>query len=50
MKEIEKTLRDGKPYGHYMYVAGCEWSWEPIEMANRNLDVAKALNEKIGIY
>ncbi len=50
MKEIEKILRDGKPYGHYMYGAGCEWSWESIEMANRNLDVAKALNGKIGIY
>jgi uroporphyrinogen-III decarboxylase len=50
MKEVEKTLQDGKPDGHYMYAAGCEWPWEPIEMASRNLGVAKALNEKIGIY
>jgi uroporphyrinogen-III decarboxylase len=50
MKEVEKTLRDGKPNGHYIYAAGCEWPWEPIEMASRNLAVAKTLNEKIGIY
>ena len=50
MKEVEKTIRDGKPKGHYMYAAGCEWPWEPIEMAGRNLGVAKALSEKMGIY
>ena len=50
MKEIEKSLGDGKPNGHYMYAAGCEWPWEPIEMASRNLGAAKALNEKLGIY
>jgi uroporphyrinogen-III decarboxylase len=50
IKEVEKTIRDGKPKGHYMYAAGCEWPWEPIEMASRNLGVAKALNESIGIY
>ena len=50
IKEVEKTIRDGKPKGHYMYAAGCEWPWEPIEMAGRNLGVAKALSEKMGIY
>ena len=50
IKVVEKTIRDGKPNGYYMYAAGCEWPWEPIEMASRNLGVAKALNESIGIY
>ena len=50
IKEVEKTLINGKPNGHYMYAAGCEWPWEPIEMASRNLGIAKALNEKLGTY
>ncbi|TFG18360.1 MAG: hypothetical protein EU533_07755, partial [Promethearchaeota archaeon] len=50
MKEVEKTLVNGKPNGYYMYAAGCEWPWKPIEMASRNLGIAKALNEKLGTY
>ncbi len=48
--EISKTLEAGKPNGMYMYAAGCEWPWEPLEMACRNLGVAKALTEKLGKY
>jgi len=33
-----------------MYAAGCEWPWEPLEMASRNLGLAKALTEKLGTY
>ena len=48
--EISNTIEAGKPGGMYMYAAGCEWPWEPIEMASRNLGFAKAINEKIGRY
>ncbi|MHA1803649.1 MAG: uroporphyrinogen decarboxylase family protein [Promethearchaeota archaeon] len=50
MDEITKTIAAGKPGGQYMYAAGCEWPWEPIEMACRNLGMAKTLTEKIGKY
>jgi hypothetical protein len=33
-----------------MYAAGCEWPWEPIEFASRNLGIAKVLNERFGAY
>ena len=48
--EISKTIEIGKKGGMYMYAAGCEWPWEPLEMASRNLGLAKALNEKLGVY
>ena len=48
--EISKTIEIGKEGGMYMYAAGCEWPWEPIEMASRNLGIAKALIEKMGKY
>jgi len=50
ISEILKTIEDGKPGGQFMYAAGCEWPWEPIEMASRNLGYAKALLEKYGKY
>jgi uroporphyrinogen-III decarboxylase len=50
VKEVSKTIINGKPNGHYMYAAGCEWPWEPLEMAVRNLGIAKALNEEKGYY
>jgi len=34
----------------YMYGAGCEWPWEPKDMACRNLGIARALTEKLGSY
>ncbi len=50
MNEVSKTIDAGKPEGRYMYAAGCEWPWEPISMASRNLGMAKALTEKMGSY
>jgi len=48
--EIEKTIESGKPKGMYQYAAGCEWPWEPLSMASRNLGIAKTLVEKLGKY
>jgi uroporphyrinogen-III decarboxylase len=48
--EIEKTIESGKPEGMYQYAAGCEWPWEPIFMASRNLGIARTLVEKLGKY
>jgi len=48
--EIEKTIKLGKPGGMFMYAAGCEWPWEPLSMASRNLGIAKTLVEKFGKY
>lgn len=48
--EVSKTIKAGKPGGMYMYAAGCEWPWEPKEMAIRNLSIAKALVEETGKY
>lgn len=50
MNEINRNINDGKPGGRYMYAAGCEWPWEPLDMASRNMGLAKALTEKLGIY
>jgi len=50
INEISKTIEVGKLGGHYMYAAGCEWPWEPFEMACRNLGIAKTLAEKLGKY
>jgi len=49
-KEIEKTIELGKPNGMYQYAAGCEWPWEPLYMASRNLGIAKTLVDKLGKY
>jgi len=50
INEISKTIEAGKPGGRFMYAAGCEWPWEPFEMASRNIGFAKALIEKLGQY
>lgn len=50
IQEITRTLEIGKPRGRYMYAAGCEIPWEPIDLAIRNLSIAKALTEKLGSY
>ena len=50
LSEVSKTIEIGKEGGMYMYAAGCEWPWEPIEMASRNLGIAKTLSEKLGTY
>ena len=48
--ENEKTIDLGKPGGMYQYAAGCEWPWEPLSMASRNLGIARTLVEKLGKY
>ncbi len=48
--EIERNIEEGKPNGRFMYAAGCEWPWDPLPMACRNLGIAKILVEKLGIY
>ncbi|MFX0042688.1 MAG: uroporphyrinogen decarboxylase family protein [Candidatus Hodarchaeota archaeon] len=48
--EIKDTIEAGKPGGLYMFSSGCEWPWQPITMASRNLGIAKALIEKLGKY
>jgi len=50
INEVTKTIEKGKPGGRFMYAAGCEWPWEPLEMSSRNLGIAKALTEKLGYY
>jgi len=49
-REIEKTIELGKPRGMYQYAAGCEWPWEPLSMASRNLGIARTLVENLGKY
>ena len=50
INEVSKTIDAGKPDGRFMYAAGCEWPWEPKDMACRNLGIAKALTDKLGKY
>ncbi|MHA1230589.1 MAG: uroporphyrinogen decarboxylase family protein [Candidatus Helarchaeota archaeon] len=50
VKLISNTIELGKPGGRYMYAAGCEWVWEPRDIAIRNLSIAKSICEKIGYY
>jgi uroporphyrinogen-III decarboxylase len=47
---VHDTIIQGKPGGKYMYAAGCEWPWMPLDMAIRNLGIARALCETIGRY
>jgi len=48
--EVTRTIKAGKPGGKYMFSAGCEWPWEPIDLAARNLGIARTLVERIGGY
>jgi uroporphyrinogen-III decarboxylase len=50
INEITKTIEAGKQGGRYMFGAGCEWPWEPVDVVSRNLGIAKALNDKMGRY
>ncbi len=49
-KEITDAILAGKPDGWYMFSAGCEWPWEPLDLAIRNLELAGALVREIGGY
>lgn len=44
--EVRRIVEEGKASGHYMYAAGCEWPWEPRDVAIRNLSLARALVER----
>ncbi|MHA1672647.1 MAG: uroporphyrinogen decarboxylase family protein, partial [Promethearchaeota archaeon] len=48
--EVKQNISDGKTLGKYMYGAGCEWPWDPLDLAIRNLSIAKGINEKMGFY
>jgi uroporphyrinogen-III decarboxylase len=50
IEEVTKTIENGKPNGMYQYSAGCEFPWEPLNLAIRNLSIAKAITEKLGYY
>ena len=47
---ISQTIEGGKSGGKYMFAAGCEWPWEPRDVAIRNLRTAKKVTEKLGNY
>jgi len=47
---ISKNVEIGKQGGMYMYAAGCEWPWDPFQMACRNLGIAKAITDTLGKY
>jgi len=49
-EEIAETIRAGKPGGRYMFSAGCEWPWEPLDLALHNLQIAGNLVMKLGEY
>ncbi|MDF1537614.1 MAG: uroporphyrinogen decarboxylase family protein [Candidatus Thorarchaeota archaeon] len=50
INEITKTIEAGKPGGRYMFAAGCEWPWEPLDLSIRNLEIARSLVDKRGVY
>ncbi|MHA2079363.1 MAG: uroporphyrinogen decarboxylase family protein [Candidatus Thorarchaeota archaeon] len=47
---VAKTIQAGKPGGRYMFSAGCEWSWKPLDIAIRNIEIARDLVAKLGVY
>jgi uroporphyrinogen decarboxylase len=49
-QEVTQTIEAGKPNGRYMFAAGCEWPWEPVDVVARNLGIAKTLNDRLGGY
>ncbi|MGD9380951.1 MAG: uroporphyrinogen decarboxylase family protein [Candidatus Thorarchaeota archaeon] len=49
-KKITQTIQAGKPEGKYMFSAGCEWPWEPLDLVLRNLQIAGELVKKLGEY
>jgi uroporphyrinogen-III decarboxylase len=47
---VAKTIQAGKPGGRYMFSAGCEWSWKPLDIAIRNMEIAKKQVIELGVY
>ncbi len=50
IEEITKTIEAGKPGGNYQWAGGCEIPWSPLNLAIRNLSIAKSITEKMGYY
>ncbi len=50
INQVTRSIEAGKSNGMYMYAAGCEWPWKPLDIAIRNLSIAKTLIEKLGRY
>ncbi|MFX0037122.1 MAG: uroporphyrinogen decarboxylase family protein [Candidatus Hermodarchaeota archaeon] len=50
IEEITKTIEAGKPKGMYQWSPGCELPWSPLNLAIRNLSIAKSITEKMGYY
>jgi uroporphyrinogen-III decarboxylase len=50
IEEIVKTIETGKPGGMYQWAGGCEIPWSPLDIAIRNLSVAKSIIENMGYY
>ncbi|MHA1937393.1 MAG: uroporphyrinogen decarboxylase family protein, partial [Candidatus Thorarchaeota archaeon] len=47
---INKNIQEGKTGGKYMYSAGCEWPWKPLDIAIRNIEIARSQVMKLGVY
>jgi uroporphyrinogen-III decarboxylase len=47
---ITKNIQEGKTGGKYMYSAGCEWPWKPLDIAIRNIEIARSQVMKLGVY
>jgi uroporphyrinogen-III decarboxylase len=39
-EQIQRDVEIGSVGGKYIYAAGCEWPWSPLELVTRNLDIA----------
>lgn len=50
IEDVADTIKKGKPNGRYMYAAGCEWPWEPLDVATGNLSAARSVTTKLGKY
>jgi len=48
--EITQTVRAGMPDGRYMWAAGCEIPWAPLDIITNNLNIARAVVDRIGGY
>ncbi|MHA2351541.1 MAG: uroporphyrinogen decarboxylase family protein [Candidatus Thorarchaeota archaeon] len=47
---VAKTIQEGKPNGRFMYSAGCEWPWKPLDIATRNIEIARRQVMNLGVY
>jgi uroporphyrinogen-III decarboxylase len=47
---VSGTIQEGKPNGRFMYSAGCEWPWKPLDIATRNIEIAREQVVKLGAY